>query len=53
LYEIDIEKPLMSIEHIRIVPSSKRFGRKRLRADKSGTVTITLDVVGYMMKEPL
>lgn len=53
LYEIDIEKPLMSIEHIRIVPGSKRFGRKRLSADKSGTVTITLDVVGYMMKETL
>jgi len=51
LYEIDIEKPLMSINQISIVPSSKRVGKKRLSAEKSGMVTITLDVVGYMKKE--
>jgi len=51
LYEIDIEKPLMSINQISIVPSSKRFGKRMLNAKNSGTVTIKLDVVGYMKKE--
>lgn len=51
LYGIDIEKPLMSIRQLSIVPSSKRFGKKRLGAEKSGIVTITLDVITYMKKE--
>jgi len=51
LYEIDIEKPLMKIDQITIVPSAKRFARKMLAAAKSGTVTIMFDVSGYMKKE--
>jgi general secretion pathway protein M len=51
LYEIDIEKPLMSINQISIVPSPKRIGKRVLSAKNSGTVTLQLNVVGYMKKE--
>lgn len=50
LYDIDIEKPLISIDNLSITPKAKRRMRGARKAVESGEVIVSLDVSGYMRK---
>jgi len=48
LYDIEFEKPLMSIEDISIVPKPGKRNRKTRQIEESGKVTVSIQVSSYM-----
>lgn len=51
LYEIEVEKPLMIIENLTIVPGPKKRNRKTRKTEQTDKVVVTLEVSSYMRKE--
>jgi len=51
LFEIDVEKPLMMIENLTIVPAPKKRNRKTRKREQTGKVVVTLEVSSYIRKE--
>lgn len=51
LFEIEVEKPLMIIENLTIVPGPKKRNRKTRKSEQTGKVVVTLEVSSYMRKE--
>lgn len=51
LFEIDVEKPLMMIENLTIVPGPKKRNRKTRKREETGKVVVTLEVSSYIRKE--
>jgi len=51
LFEIEVEKPLMIIENLTIVPGRKKRNRKTRKTEQTGQVVVTLEVSSYMRKE--
>ncbi len=51
LFEIDIEKPLMMIENLTIIPGRKKRNRKTRKQEQTDKVIVTLEVSNYMRKE--
>lgn len=51
LFEIQGEKPLMSIEDITIIPQRGRRNRRTREIEETGRLTITLDVSSFMRKK--
>lgn len=51
LFDIDIEKPLMMIEKLTIVPSPLRRNRKTRKREPTGKIVVTIEVSSYMRKE--
>lgn len=53
LYDIEVEKPLMSIEEMSITPKTRGFSRrsKAKKKAQSDKVTVTLQIAGYMRKD--
>lgn len=48
LYEIDLEKPLINIDEISIIPKRGKRNRKTRKIEESGELTVTLEVSSYM-----
>ena len=51
LFEIDVEKPLMMIENLTIVPGPAKRNRKTRKREQTGKVVVTLEVSSYIRKE--
>lgn len=51
LYEVEVEKPLMIIENITVVPAPKKRNRKTRKTEVTGNVVVTLEVSSYMRKQ--
>ena len=51
LFEIEVEKPLMMIENLTIVPGPKKRNRKTRKTEQTGKIVVTLEVSSYMRKE--
>ncbi len=51
LFEIDVEKPLMIIENLTIVPGRKKRNRKTRKTEQTDKVVVTLEVSSYIRKE--
>ncbi|MCK5356237.1 MAG: hypothetical protein KAJ63_14050 [Methyloprofundus sp.] len=51
LFEIDVEKPLMMIENLTIVPSPAKRNRKTRKREQTGKIVVTLEVSSYIRKE--
>jgi len=51
LFEIDVEKPLMMIENLTIVPGPKKRNRKTRKREQTDKVVVTLEVSSYIRKE--
>ncbi len=51
LFEIDIEKPLMIIENLTIIPGRKKRNRKTRQTEQTDKVIVTLEVSSYIRKE--
>ena len=50
LFEIDVEKPLMMIENLTIVPGPKKRNRKTRKREQTDKVVVTLEVSSYIRK---
>ncbi len=51
LFAIEVEKPLMMIENLTIVPGPKTRNRKTRQTEETGKIVITLEVSSYMRNE--
>lgn len=51
LYEIEVEKPLMIIDDITVVPAPKKRNRKTRKTEQTGKVVVTIEVSSYMRKQ--
>jgi len=51
LYEIEIEKPLLIIENLTVVPAPKKRNRKTRKTEQTGNIVVTLEVSSYMRKQ--
>ncbi len=50
LYDIEVDKPLVSIEDMTILPQRARRNRKTRVLEESGKLTITMEVASYTRK---
>lgn len=50
LFDIQAEKPLMSIENISIIPKRGKRNKKTRKMEETGQLTITMEVSSYMRK---
>ncbi|MCK5888475.1 MAG: type II secretion system protein M [Methylococcales bacterium] len=50
LYEIQAEKPLMTIEDMSIIPQRGKRNKKTRKVEDTGKVTLSMKISGYMRK---